>query len=176
MLSLRIGLIHWVQSPCSCIHACLVTQSCLTLFDLMDCSPPGSSVHGISQARILEWVALPFSKGSSRPRDRTPVFCITGRFFTVWAIRKALVLAQPPITVWPVTNYSTSQFSVFFNGDNNSTYFTDMTKYLEWFLAQNKHSVNVSYYYDVPTGTNKPKQTVFISDCTEFDQDRTKRN
>ena len=48
-------------------------QSCPTLCDLMDCSPPGSSVHGISQARILEWVALPSSKGSSRPRERTGV-------------------------------------------------------------------------------------------------------
>ena len=49
----------------------LVTQSCLTLCDPMDCSPPGSSVHGISQARILEWVTFPFSRGSSQPRDWT---------------------------------------------------------------------------------------------------------
>ena len=48
----------------------LVTQSCLTLCDLMDCSPPGSSVHGILQARILEWVAVSSSRGSSRPGDR----------------------------------------------------------------------------------------------------------
>ena len=54
----------------------LVTQSCLTLFDLTDCSPSGSSAHGILQARTLEWVAMPFSKGSSRPRDRTWVSCI----------------------------------------------------------------------------------------------------
>ena len=51
----------------------LVTQSCLTLCDPMDCSPPGSSVHGILQARILVWVAILFSKGSSRSRDRTQV-------------------------------------------------------------------------------------------------------
>ena len=62
----------------------LVTQSCLTLYDPMDCSPTGSSIHGISQARILEWVALPFSRGSSQPRDRTQVFCIAGRLFTIW--------------------------------------------------------------------------------------------
>ena len=48
---------------------CLVTQSCLTLCDPMDCNPPGSSVHGILKARILEWVAISFSKGSSHPRD-----------------------------------------------------------------------------------------------------------
>ena len=67
-----------------CVHVCvLVTQSCLTLCDSMDCSLPGSSVHGIFQARILEWVAISFSRGSSRPRDQTQVFCIAGRFFTI---------------------------------------------------------------------------------------------
>ena len=60
--------------------------ACPTLCDTMDCSPPGSSVHGILQARILEWVAIPFSRGYSRPwRDQTQVCCIAGRFFTVWA-------------------------------------------------------------------------------------------
>ena len=59
-----------------------VAQSCLTLCDLMDCIPPGSSVHGILQVRIPEWVAIPFSKRSSRLRDRTQVSCITGRLFT----------------------------------------------------------------------------------------------
>ena len=51
-------------------------QSYLTLWDPMDCSPPGSSIHGISQARILEWIAIPFSRGSSWPRDQTHVFSI----------------------------------------------------------------------------------------------------
>ena len=51
---------------------CLVVRSCLTLCDPMDCSPPGSFVHGIFQARILEWVAIPFSRGSSHPRNQTP--------------------------------------------------------------------------------------------------------
>ena len=67
----------------------LVAQSCPTLCDPMDCSPPGSSLHGILQARILEWVAKPSSRGPSQPRDWTQVFCIAGRFFTVWATRKA---------------------------------------------------------------------------------------
>ena len=71
-------------------HTCTeVAQSCLTLCDPMDCSPPGSSVHGIFQAWILEWVAVSFSRGSSWPRDRTWVFCIVGRCFTVWATREA---------------------------------------------------------------------------------------
>ena len=53
------------------------------------CSLPGSSVHGIFQARILEWVAVPFSKGSSQPRDQTQVSCTAGWFFTIWATREA---------------------------------------------------------------------------------------
>ena len=63
---------------------CLVAQSCPTLWEPMDCSPPGSSVHGILQARILEWVVMPSSWGSSWPRDQTQVSCIAGGFFTVW--------------------------------------------------------------------------------------------
>ena len=58
----------------------------------MDCSPPGSSVHGILQARILVLVAIPFSRGSSRPRDWTQVSCMVGRFFTIWATKEALPL------------------------------------------------------------------------------------
>ena len=60
----------------------LVAQSCPTLCDPMDSSPPGSSVHGVLQARILEWVAIFFSRGSFQPRDQTWVSCIVGGFFT----------------------------------------------------------------------------------------------
>ena len=67
----------------------VVAQSCLTLCDSLDCSLPDSSVHGISQARILEWVPIPFSRGSSLPRDQTCVSRIAGRFFTIWATREA---------------------------------------------------------------------------------------
>ena len=62
---------------------CLVTQSCLTLCNTIDCSPPGFSVHGILQAGILEWVSMPSSRGSSQPRDQIQVFCIAGGFFTI---------------------------------------------------------------------------------------------
>ena len=55
----------------------------------MDCSLPGSSLHGILQARVLEWVAISFSRGSARPRDRTRVSCIPGRGFNLWATREA---------------------------------------------------------------------------------------
>ena len=59
-----------------------VTQSCPTLCDPMNCSLPGSSIHWILQARILEWVAISSSRGSSRLRDRTRTSCIAERFFT----------------------------------------------------------------------------------------------
>ena len=72
----------------------LITQPCLTLCNPVDCSPPGSSVHGILQARILEWVAIPFPRGSFWPRNQGQVSCTAGRFFTVWATREA------PWAIW----------------------------------------------------------------------------
>ena len=74
----------------ACMHAKFL-QSCSTLCDPMNCSSPGSSVHGIRQARILEWVAMPSSRGSSRPRDQTCisyVSCMASRFFTTSATWK----------------------------------------------------------------------------------------
>ena len=67
----------------------LVAQMRLTLCNPVDCSPPGSPVHGILQGRIPEWVAIPFPRGSSQPRDWTFGFCIVGRFFTIWVTGKA---------------------------------------------------------------------------------------
>ena len=64
-------------------HKMVVALLCLTLSDSMDCSPPGSSVRGILQVRILEWVAIPLSRRSSWPRDHTQVSHIAGRFFIV---------------------------------------------------------------------------------------------
>ena len=64
------------------------TQSCPALCDPMGCSLPGSSVHGILQARLLEWLPMPFSRGSFWPREWTLVSCIAGRFFTIWATRE----------------------------------------------------------------------------------------
>ena len=66
-----------------------VTQLCLTLCDPMDCSPPGSSIHRVFQAKILEWVAISFSKRPSWPRDWTQVFRIIDRHFTIWTTREA---------------------------------------------------------------------------------------
>ena len=66
----------------------LVTQSCPTLCDPMDCSPPGSSVLGIFQARILEWLAIAFSRGCPQPRNWSRVSHCAGTFFTIWASRE----------------------------------------------------------------------------------------
>jgi len=74
----------------TCMRVCSVAQACPTLWDPMDYSLPGSSVHGILQVRILEWVAISLSRGSSQPRDQTCVSCTAGGFFTCRAIREAL--------------------------------------------------------------------------------------
>ena len=78
-------------------HALLLLShaSCARLCDLMDCSLPGSSVHGILQARIPEWIAMPFSRESFQPRDQTRVSCIAGRFFT----------SEPPGKPYLLNNY-----------------------------------------------------------------------
>ena len=84
---------RWQGSPSrlrvvTFIHTCIrakLLQLCLTLWDPRDCSMPGSSVHGVLQARILEWVAISFPRRSSRPRDQTRVSCRScnaGGFFT----------------------------------------------------------------------------------------------
>ena len=72
---------------CVCTHMCSVMPDSLWP---MNCSPPGSSVHGILPARILKWVAISFSGGSSPPRDRTHISRIAGRHFSLWATREAL--------------------------------------------------------------------------------------
>ena len=79
-----------------------VAQLCPTLCDPMDCSLPHSSVHGIFQARILEWVAISFSRASSQPRDRTRVSRIVGKHFTIWATRENIRQTQ---TEGPSTKY-----------------------------------------------------------------------
>ena len=75
-------------------HEHEVAQSCPTLYYPMDCSLPGSSVHGIFQAIVLEWIAISFSRGSSQPRDQTQVSNIVDRCFTVWATREVQKLPR----------------------------------------------------------------------------------
>ena len=73
------------------VFMCLVSQSCSTLLDPMHCSPPDSSVHGILQAKILEWATMPSSRWYSQTRDGTQVSRVAGGFFTIWATREAHV-------------------------------------------------------------------------------------
>ena len=91
------SFLYWYHKtdPSLCV-LCWLAQSRPTLWDLMDCSPPGSSVHGILQARILGWVAMPSSRASSQPRDPTQVIHTAGGFFTVWAPREALLSVSSP--------------------------------------------------------------------------------
>ena len=76
-------MLYWVRGV-----NVTASWSCPALGDPMDCSPPGSSVHGVLQARMLEWVAVPISRGSSQPRNWTQVSCIAGGTFTIWVTRE----------------------------------------------------------------------------------------
>ena len=83
---------HWLREKAkqnSCIKQVKLAQSCPTLCDPKDGRLPGSSVHGILKTRILKWVAIPLSRGSSQPRDQTQVSCIAGGFLTIWATWEA---------------------------------------------------------------------------------------
>ena len=101
---------------CVCVGVCvIVTQSCMTLYDPMGYSPPGSSVHGILQTRILEWVTILFSSESSEPRGQTWVSCIAVGFFTIWATREAQsdlqlrsnrLEVKPTSSPWPGRTWS----------------------------------------------------------------------
>ena len=83
---MELTLLNSITQQQSALYLCvLVTQSCLMLCHPVDCSPPGFSVHGVLQARIVEWVPILFSRGFSWPR----VSCIAGRFFTIWATKEA---------------------------------------------------------------------------------------
>ena len=81
------------------VYVCISCSVASTLSNSMDCSSPGSSVHGILQVRILERVAIAFSKGPSRSRDWNWVSWIAGRFFTLWATREALICVNHTIYV-----------------------------------------------------------------------------
>ena len=89
--SITILRIMWWCALMALIWISLITVLVSHMSDSLQphlCSPPGSSVHEILQARMLEWVAIPFSKGFYWPRDQTCVSCITGGFFTIWAIKE----------------------------------------------------------------------------------------
>ena len=115
--ALRHGLLQccltlqtWLSS--SCLLCVLVALSCPTLCDPMRCSLSGSSFHGILQARILEWIAMPSSKGFSWLRDQTLVSCTAGRFFTTWANREVLLLLVTFFQILKVQHLATDEHSM----------------------------------------------------------------
>ena len=117
----------------------LVAQSCLTLCNPTDCSPPGSSVHGISRARILEWVAMPSSKGSSWPRDQTRVPCIVGRFLIVWATR------ETPQKVWRFLK--SSQWRRSFKGKQKSQNPKELIQRFDYANIKKKKNLHGKYQH-----------------------------
>ena len=103
-----------------------VAQSCLTL-----CNPMDYTVHGVLQARILEWVAIPFSRGSSQSRDRTQLSCIAGGFFTSWATREVWLSTKELILL----NCGAGEDSWEFLGqkwDQTSQYWRKSTLNIHW--------------------------------------------
>ena len=109
---------------------CLVTQSCLTLCDPMDCSPPGSSVHGILQARILEWVVVPSSRGLFTSQRSNPCLlmspALAGRFFTtstMWEARLPLKRCSQPLMTCTVSQVQglRNDFTPLLHGINGET-------------------------------------------------------
>ena len=86
----------WIIPP-TLVLAALVAQSCPTPCDPKDCSPSGSSAHGIILARILDWIANFFSRGFSQPGPQTRVSCIAGRFFPIWATGNNPWISSLPI-------------------------------------------------------------------------------
>ena len=130
---------------CVCMRAKSL-QSCLTLCNPMDCSPPGSSVQGILQARILEWVATPFSRGSSWPRDWTEVSGIAGRFFTIWATWEA-----------PIKGGAEAKIPVFSDsGLNLSTTQPNTTKNILKYIRSSIYDVNFLRWGKVPSCFEAP--------------------
>ena len=96
-------------SCCCCCCCCLVVKISLTLSNSMDCIKPGSSVHGISQARVLEWLAISFSRRSSWPRDQTHVSCTGRQILCCWGTREAPLgavacyILSPPFRAFPAS-------------------------------------------------------------------------
>ena len=112
---LRGAILHcsnplWSNFVLSLQPCVLLAQSCQTLCNPKDCSPPGSSVHGLLQAGILVWDAIPFFRGSSQLRDGNQVSCIAGRFFTIRATGKVPLFPPKELRLWlpssPITGQS----------------------------------------------------------------------
>ena len=130
----------------SCAVLCLVAQLWPTLWDPMDCSQPSSSVHGVLQAIMLEWVAMPSSRESSQPRDWTEVSCIAGGVVTIWATRES-----PRILEWVALPFSRGIFPT--QGLNQGLL------HCRWILYQLTCPEAPLSPYQVPTSRRRRKET-----------------
>ena len=137
--SYLLHLLHWQMDSFPLLHLCAVlcsvAQSCPTLRDPM--GPPGFSAHGILQARMLEWVAISSSRGSSQPRDRTQVSHTAGRFFTSWATREPLNTWLPKIICTKVKH----------SKEENTEFLTEFCVWILWALP------SVSYLTEASPAT-----------------------
>ena len=95
-----------------CVCVCACTQLCLTFCDPMDCSPPGSFVHGIFLARILECVAISYPRGSSQPRDRTCVSCISSNYWPHLIVQFENVVLFPSLVICPCPRFFIAEGSM----------------------------------------------------------------
>ena len=139
----------------------LVAQSCPTLCNPTDCSPPGSSVHGILQVRILEWVAIYFFRGSSLPRDWTQVSCIADRLFTVWATEE-----DPPWRrAWQPTPVLPGEFHGQRSLAGYSPWGPKKSDTTEWLTLtaenQSEHFPNCCWQWQLSWGKQKKKKKLF---------------
>ena len=128
----------------------LIAQLCLTLCNPMDFSPPGSSVHRVLQARILEWVAIPFSRWFSRPTNQTWVSHMAGSFFTIWATREATIEIYtnwrriPHLPLPPVPGISACMWLTILN-IMQYLFFSDWLLLLNW-----KYSLYILHIRSLP--------------------------
>jgi len=129
----------------------LVAQLSPTLCDPLDCSPPGSSVRGIPQARILEWVSMPSSRGCSWPREWKKVSCIIGGFFTVWATREAPLKELPRDSFKTTLQEKTA--SNRFPGSPNKSHFEHLTAIAKWPLNQFTLPLTVTLFHHTLAST-----------------------
>ena len=141
-----------------------VTQSCPTLCDPMDCSLPGSSVHGIFQARVLEWGAIAFS-GSSWSRDWTRVSCIAGRRFTLWATREVISCGEKTQTTLTIRIQNGPHMEVLLSTQSALGH----AVVTSWYMAS--QLVHTSYMGSLHTpGQELPSSTIWkaIFECQKY--------
>ena len=156
-----------ILSPCFLTYMqsvqCQLHLSHVQLFcDPMDYSPPGSSVHGVLKARILEWVAISFSRGSTRPRDQTQVSCTAGRFFTRSEPPREYLCCQ--ITLWTISvlvTGNTVESLVYFNLNRLKNQFQESQK-------QFKNSSLIFCFSRTTPDQNQSKTNLTIQLCDSF--------